>query len=57
MASTIFLNVAVGSVFRHWLSLTVEDESAFHDRLSTVVGRILVVLYVDYGLIRSRYPE
>ena len=52
---TIF-NVEVEIVVHHWLSLTLEDDSATHDRLGMVVGRCKGVFYVDDGMIGSRDP-
>ena len=49
--------MAAEIVARNWLSLTVEDESDVHDGLWMAVEKIMRVLYVDDGLIRSRYLE
>ena len=53
---TIF-NVAVNSIFRHWLSLTVDDEVVLQDRLGHVVGRRLGVFYAYDGILGSRDTE
>ena len=38
MASPTLFNVAVNSIFLHWLSLTVEDKSAIHYGFGVAVG-------------------
>ena len=54
---TKLFNVAVHSMVRHWLSLTVEEESAIRDVLGMAVGRCMGVFYMDDDLIGSRDPE
>ena len=49
--------MALDSVVRHWLSHTVENESAIHDRLRTAVGRSMGMFYADDGLIGLWDPE
>ena len=49
--------MVVDSVLRHWLSLTVEDESDFHGRLGTTVVSSLGVFFVNDGLIGLQEPE
>ena len=53
---TIF-NTSVYSVVRHWLSLTVEDDSATNDRLVMAVGRCMGVIYANYRMIRLMDTE
>ena len=53
---TLF-NVAVDSVVRYRISLTVEDDSTTNDRLGMAVGRCMVVFCADGGMIRSRDQE
>ena len=53
---TLF-NVAADSVIRHWLSLTVEDDSVAHEDLGMVVGRFMGVFYEDNGMVGLRDPE
>ena len=48
--------MSVDSVVRHWLSLTVEDKFAIHDRLGMAMGRSMGVFYADDGLIGSWDP-
>ena len=47
---TLF-NVSVDSVVRHLISLTVEENSATHDRLGIAVGRYMGVFYADDSMI------
>ena len=53
---TIF-NVTVNSAVLHWLLLMLKDEAVIRDGLGHAVGRILGVLYADYGLLVSLNPE
>ena len=39
------------------MSMTVEYNTVFHDRMVHAVGWILGVFYVNYGLLWSRYLE
>ena len=57
LAFPTLLNVAVDIVFHHWMSLTVEDESATHEGLRIAVGWCMGVFYEYYGTIGSRDPE
>ena len=57
LALTTLFNVAVDSVICHWLSLTVEENSATHDGIGMVVGRCIGMFYADDSMIRSRDPE
>ena len=54
LASLTFFNVPLYSVVRPWLSPTVEDDSATHDRLGSVVGSCMGMFYADDGMIGSR---
>ena len=56
MAFTTLFNVAVYSVVRHWISLTVEDESTIHGGIGMAVIIIMGVFYANYGLIGSWEP-
>ena len=56
LASPTLFNMAVDSVVRLWISLTVEDESAIHEVLGMAVGRCMGVFYADDGLVGWRYP-
>ena len=49
--------MAVDIVVQHWLSLTVEDDSAIRNGIGMAAGRIMVVFYADGGIIGSREPE
>ena len=57
LAYPTLFNVAVDSVVRHWLSITVEDDSGIHSRLGFVVGRCMGIFYADNFMIISRDPE
>ena len=39
--SPTLFNVAVESVVRHWMSLTVEEESTTHEGLWMAIGRFM----------------
>ena len=47
-------NVVVDILVRHWLSLTVEDESYVCDRIGVAVGRILGIYYAYDVLVGSQ---
>ena len=49
--------MALESVVKHWLSITLEDESAVHDSNRMVEGRSLGIFYANDGLIGLRKPE
>ena len=49
--------MAVDSMVRHCISLTVEGKYAIHDRLGMVVGMCMGVFCEDEFLIGSRYPK
>ena len=51
MASPTLLNVEVGSVVCHWLSLIVEDNFATHDGIYMAVGRFVGGFYAYYNMI------
>ena len=53
---TLF-NVVVDNVVRHWLSMTVEDDTVIHDGMVHAVGWSMGVFYRDDGPIGLRYPE
>ena len=53
---TLF-NVVVDNVVRHWLSMTVEDDTVIHDGMVHAVGWSMGVFYGDDGPIGLRYPE
>ena len=53
---TLF-KVAIDSVVRNWLSLTVEDEEVIQNGLGHAVGWILGVFYEYDSLLGSREPE
>ena len=57
MASPTLFNVAVNSIFLHWLSLTVEDKSAIHYGFGVAVGSSIGIFYADDGIIGSWYLE
>ena len=48
--------MAVDSVIRHWLFLTVEDEAVIHDGMVHTVGNILGVFCMDDDLLGSHDP-
>ena len=50
----ILLNVAVGSVVCHWISLTVEDGEVTQDGLGQAVGQIMGVFYADDEILGSQ---
>lgn len=47
----------VDIVVRHWMYMTVEDESVIHNGLGHVVMWILGVFYLDDGLLGFHDPE
>ena len=49
--------MTVDSVFRHWMSLTVEDESATYERQGMELGRSMGMFYEDASMIETREPE
>ena len=57
LSSPTLFNVAVESVFHHWISLTEEEKSAIHDGFGMVVEISRYMFYADDGLIGSRDPE
>ena len=53
--SSLMFNVCVDTVVREWLYQTLDDDIA-RDRIGDQVAKILVVCYVNDGLIASRDP-
>ena len=56
VASPKIYNMAVESVVHHWISLTVEDDSATHEGLGMEVGRCIRTFDADDGMIVLRDP-
>ena len=54
---SILFNVAVDSVFQHWILLVVYYESLIQDGLGHAVVRSLVLFYAYDDLLGSQYPE
>ena len=52
---TLF-NVAVDSMVRHFMSLTVEDKSATQEGIGMAIGWCMVACCADDGMIGSRDP-
>ena len=57
LKSPTLFNMAVDSVVRHWISLTVEDREVLQDGPGNAVVWSLVMFYADYGLLGSWDPE
>jgi hypothetical protein len=53
--SSLMFNVCVDTVVREWLYQTLDEDIA-RDRIGDQVAKILVVCYVNDGLIASRDP-
>ena len=56
VSPTIF-NLIVDNVVRKWLALMVEDQLVAQDGLGLAVGRCLVLLKTNDGMMGSRDPE
>ena len=54
VVSLTLFNMVVDNIIRTWLDMTVEDQRVDHDGLGETVGRLLVVLYADGGMVISR---
>ena len=57
LTSLIIFNVAVNSLFMHWLYLTVDYMTVVHDVMAHLLGRILGVFYLDDGILVFGDPE
>ena len=57
IVSPTLFTVAVNSVVRNWILLTVEYGAVIQEGLVHAVVWSLGVLYMDHGLLGLRYPE
>ena len=56
LTSPTLFNLAVYSVVRYWLSITVEGDALIIGGMGHELGRSLGVFYSDYSIIGSRDP-
>ena len=56
-ASPTLFNVEVDRVIRHWMPITMEDESTTNEGIGTEIGMCMVVFYADDSIIVSRDTE